>query len=114
VVKDLNIEKARLVISTIENFEESRLILDTYKKINKKVSIILVAADDDEAAELYKYGGDLIIVPTTISSDFISYTLEKIMIKGVKIEELKQKSIRAIEKHKVLGVERKFVKSISN
>lgn len=113
IVGELNLEKARLVISTIDNLEESKLLLNIYKKINKKVSIILVAADDDEAAELYKSGADLVIVPTTISSDFISYTLEKIMIKGVKIEELKQKSIGAIEKHMVVDLERKFVKSIS-
>lgn len=113
IVGELNLEKARLVISTIDNLEESKLLLNIYKKINKKVSIILVAADDDEAAELYKSGADLVIVPTTISSDFISYTLEKIMIKGVKIEELKQKSVRAIEKHKLIDLERKFVKSIS-
>ncbi len=113
IVGELNLQKARLVISTIDNLEESKLLLNIYKKINKKVSIILVAADDDEAAELYKSGADLVIVPTTISSDFISYTLEKIMIKGVKIEELKQKSVNAIEKHMVVDLERKFVKSIS-
>lgn len=113
IVSELNLEKAQLVISTIDNLEESKLLLNIYKKINKKVSVILVATDDDEAAELYKSGADLVIVPTTISSDFISYTLEKIMIKGVKIEELKQKSVRAIEKHLVVDLERKFVKSIS-
>lgn len=114
IVKDLNIEKAQLVISTLENIEESRLVLSIYKKINKKIKIILIAADDDESIELYGLGADLIIVPTTISSDFISYALERIVIKGVEIDEFKQKSIRSIEKHKAISLEQKFVKSISS
>ena len=112
IVKDLNLEKAKTVISTIENIEESKMILSIYKKINSKLTIILIAQDEDEAAELYGLGADLVIVPTAISSDFISYTLERMADKKTSIEELKKKSIEAMSKGQIATIEKKFVKTI--
>ncbi len=114
IVKELNVKKANMVISTIENLEENKMVLRIYRKDNPKLKIILTAFDDEDASELYQLGADLVIVPTSISSDFMSFVLDKIFSGRIKLEALKEKSIEALEDHKIVELEKKFVQKSTN
>jgi Kef-type K+ transport system membrane component KefB len=99
VLEQLRLDHAKMVISTIHKFEENTLILETYKKFNKKLKIILTAQDSEEALELYGMGADLVVVPSMITGDYLGILLKKLSKKEVELSDIKKKEIAVIENH---------------
>lgn len=98
IVEHIGLTKAKMVISTINKFEENSMILQTYKRINKNIKIIMTAGDAEEASELYKMGADLVIIPTMISGDYISHILGQIN-SGTGLSKIKENNLRHLEQH---------------
>jgi len=96
IVDNLDVKKAKLVISTIDKYEESLAVVENYKKINSKIEIIVTAQDTEEAKDLYKAGADLVIVPTLISGDYLVHIIDRIRKKNTSIEELKKKELKKL------------------
>jgi len=99
IVEHIDVDKAKLIISTIDKFEESELIISTYKKVNRKLKFIMVANGVEEATELYRAGADLVIVPTYISGDHLSHLLSQINTKAVTLEKLKERGMKTLEEY---------------
>lgn len=97
IVEQLNLAKAKMIISTIDKFEESELILKTYRELNSRLKFIITAGNAEEALELYEAGADLVIVPSLISGDYLAYLLKRLKNKEVKLDELKKKEISTLE-----------------
>lgn len=57
------LEKAKVIISTIPDLEDSLEILQTVRKKNAKAKIILTAKDEPEALELYAKNAPYVILP---------------------------------------------------
>lgn len=108
IIEHLNVEKAKMIISTINKEEENELVIHQYKKINPKIKIILTAETTEEAIDLYKIGADLVIVPTFISGDFISYILNKIDSGEINLEKIRTKEITALSTHEPDGIIKQF------
>ena len=111
IIEHLNVKNAKMLISTINKFEENELIIRQYKKLNPKLRIILTADTTDEAVDLYEIGADLVIVPTFLSGDFLSYVLKKIEGGDVNLKEIREKEIASLKNHESDGFTRKFVTS---
>ncbi len=108
IIEHLNIEKAEMIISTINKVEENELIVRQYKKINPKIKTILTAETAEEAIDLYNIGADLVIVPTFVSGDFISYILNKIHGGEINFDKIKAKEIAALTTHEPDGMVKQF------
>jgi Kef-type K+ transport system membrane component KefB len=108
IIEHLNVGKANMLISTINKFEENELIIRQYKKINPRLKIILTADSTDEALDLYNIGADLVIVPTFLSGDFLSFVLKKIDGGNIDFKEIREKEIYAIKNHEQDGFIKKF------
>lgn len=98
IIEHISLEKAKMVISTINRTEENDLILRTYRKINKNLKVIMTAGDVDEAAELYRLGADLVIIPTMISGDYIAHILEQVH-NGAALSKIKRDNLRHLEQY---------------
>lgn len=96
IIEELNLKKAKMVISTIEKIEENQLVMETYRVVNKKLKVILTAQNIEEAEELYQLGADLVVVPSLISGDYLAYLLGRINKKEITIEQLKSKELESI------------------
>lgn len=57
------LEKARLVISTIPDIEDNLLLIKKMNKDNRRALIIVVAYEKEDAKELYKAGADYVVMP---------------------------------------------------
>lgn len=101
LLEKLKPEKAKMLISTINKYEENRSIIETYRKINKKLQIIMTADENEDALDLYEHGADLVILPTLISGEYISYIIKQIGEDKIKIGDFKDKVIKAIKNHQV-------------
>lgn len=58
-----NLNKAKLIISTIPDFNDNLAIFEFIKRNRRKIQIILTAEDEDEAKLLYKEGADYVLLP---------------------------------------------------
>ncbi len=96
IIEELNLKKAKMVISTIEKIEENQLLMETYRLVNKNLKVILTAQNVEEAEELYQLGADLVIVPSLISGDYLAYLLGRITKKEITLEQLKAKELESI------------------
>ena len=101
IMDDLNIKKAKMVISTIDKYEESLTVVENYKKINPKIKVIATAQDADEANDLYKAGADLVIVPTLISGDYLSHTINKIQKKDTTLDKMRKRELEEIKQYQL-------------
>ncbi|KKR71632.1 MAG: Transporter, CPA2 family [Candidatus Levybacteria bacterium GW2011_GWC2_40_7] len=57
------IDKAKLIISTISDLEDNMLLLKNIKNLKKKPKVVLLALEKHEARELYKEGADYVVIP---------------------------------------------------
>ncbi len=99
IIECLHVKNAKAVISTIDKFEESLTIIEEYRKENRQIEIIVTANDVNEAKDLYNAGASLVIVPTLISGDYLSYLLKRLKSGTVTMEQARRKEIEAIEEH---------------
>ncbi len=108
VIEELNLKKAKMVISTIDKLEENELVLETYRQVNPKLRVISNASNAEEAQQLYDLGADLVIVPSMISGDYLSYLLKQLDKGEISLEELKKKEIESMAKGEADVFVRKF------
>jgi hypothetical protein len=57
-----------MVISTIRDIDDDRLLIKTTKSVDKGIITMVVSNHMDEALELYNHGADYVIMPDYISA----------------------------------------------
>lgn len=76
-LESLDIGQAKLLVSTIPDFETNALILDHYRKVNKKGVIVVLAQHLYEAEQLYRDGASYVMMPHHMGGNYISMIVEK-------------------------------------
>jgi len=94
----INLRKAEMVISTIQNKEDTLLLLQKTRKANKKAKIIVTALDSEEALEYYQRGADYVLIPNLVGGDHLSMILENNMQKK-SFNKLRNAHISRLHKH---------------
>ncbi|MBS3084730.1 cation:proton antiporter [Candidatus Pacearchaeota archaeon] len=94
VVRDLEIGKASLIVSTIPEKETNQLILKVIKRGKSKSVAILTARQIEDAIELYHSGADYVILPHFLGGEYTSKLIEtakdnKNVYEKEKVNELK-------------------------
>jgi Kef-type K+ transport system membrane component KefB/Trk K+ transport system NAD-binding subunit len=96
-LQDLRIDKAKLVISTIPEFEINLLILNKIRKTNDKSIVILTAHRIDDALKLYEEGADYIIMPHFLGGQYTAKIVEKFKTNKRAYKREKQKQIENLQ-----------------
>ncbi|MCK4859970.1 MAG: cation:proton antiporter [Candidatus Omnitrophica bacterium] len=65
----VNVDRAKLIISTVPNFEYNMFLLEQAKVLNKEVPVILTANALEQALFFYNKGADYVILPKRLSRD---------------------------------------------
>ncbi|MBN2367734.1 NAD-binding protein, partial [Candidatus Woesearchaeota archaeon] len=76
ILERLNLKDAEMVVSTIPNLQDNKLLVQEVRKVNKKAALFLTADQIDEALELYNKGADYVILPHFLGGEHISVLLE--------------------------------------
>ncbi len=63
----IDMKNAKLIISTIPNYEDTLHLLKKVKKTNHRIKVIVTGARISEALKLYKNGADFVITPKIIA-----------------------------------------------
>jgi Kef-type K+ transport system membrane component KefB len=74
ILARLNLEEARLVVSTVTDWHDNLVLLAKVRD-NKEAVVILTAATGDEAIEFYHRGADYVVVPEIAGGEHLSSLL---------------------------------------
>jgi voltage-gated potassium channel Kch len=77
IIERVNLEKAKIVISTIPDPENTMFLILKTRKVNKDCTLIVTSYTVDEALELYKNGADYVIMPHLLGGRHASLILEE-------------------------------------
>lgn len=95
---ELGIGKAKLVISTIPNFETNKLIVRRLIDKNPKALSIIVSHHISEANELYKLGASYIIMPIYLGAHYAAHMIGKHGFDAKGLKEEREKHVEHLSK----------------
>ncbi len=102
---ELPLDSIKMVVSTVPDFEINLSLIDKIKNLNKKVIIIVVAHNIDEASNLYERGASYVIMPHFLGADYASMMISKHGLDISKFKKEKEKHLIQLETKKSLGHE---------
>jgi Kef-type K+ transport system membrane component KefB/Trk K+ transport system NAD-binding subunit len=74
---ELNIDDAKMIISSIKDAETNHLLINTIRQKNLTAIIIVLAHESEEALQLYEQGADHVIMPFHIGGEHTSEIISK-------------------------------------
>ena len=92
--KELNINKLKMIISTIPNIETNSLIIQEIRKENPDSIIMVTSHSIEDSLKLYKTGADYVIMPHFLGGE---YMLKMIESNGTNRNKYKKESKSQID-----------------
>ncbi len=101
VLDSLNLDSARLIISTAQDADDNKLLLEELKSRHISVPVIVRAESIKDAEDLYKAGADFVIIPEVLAGDFLADKLKEHLKDGkyfkgrnkIELEKLARKNL---------------------
>ncbi len=75
IQKKLNIDNARLIVSTVPDIEDNLLLIKNLRGVNKKALVVVTALEKGEARILYKNGADYVVLPHLVGGRHLAHIL---------------------------------------
>jgi len=97
IIECMNLKKAKLVISTIDNLQDNKLLIKHIKIQNKNVMVFVVASHIEDALDLYRFGADYVVLPNLLGGEKVSFMIEHHSENLGKILKQKIKHIKELE-----------------
>ncbi|MCF7834616.1 cation:proton antiporter [Candidatus Gracilibacteria bacterium] len=105
-LEELNLKETKMIISTIRNFDENIILLNTLKKTHKHIIKVLVSNHVQESLKLYELGADYVILPHYIGVDHTSLMIEEFGFDIHKFMENKKNQVHELKgKHSDMMIE---------
>lgn len=99
LLEEAGVERAKLIVSTIPDFDINSFLLDYVEKKNPKAIMIVHADDPTEAAKLYEGGATYVILPHYIGSEKVSEFISKSGLSKQAFGKERKKHLDYLEKH---------------
>ncbi len=101
VLDGLNLQNARMVISTSASDDDNKLLLEELRSRHINIPVIVRAETADEAEALYKAGADFVIIPEILAGDYLVEKLREHLPSGdffknraeIELEKLSRKTL---------------------
>lgn len=103
LLDELNLSKAKMVISTIPLFDTNLLLIKKVKEINPKAVISVVSHQIIEAERLYEEGATYVIMPHFLGGRHFSTMIERNKLSTNKFLKEKIAHIEHIQQRKLVG-----------
>jgi len=105
LLQSLNLDKTKMVISTIPDYETNLLILKEYRKENNEGIFVSIAHSIQDALDLYQAGSDYVVLPHFLGGEYVGYLLEKHSFNKDDYSNLKEKAIEHLKQRIKIGHE---------
>jgi len=105
LLNELYFDKAKMIISTVDNVDTNLLLINKIRDENKSAVISVVAHQIEDAERLYEEGATYVIMPHFLGAKHFSTMIEKHKLSPEKFLEEQIVHIEHIKKRKRLGHE---------
>jgi Kef-type K+ transport system membrane component KefB len=102
-LETLNFLNAKIIISTIPDFESNLIILNSIKKQNNEVIFALVSHKIEDALDLYKNGAHFVILPHFLGGEYAVHLIKEFGYDKEKYLELREKEINHLKQRLKIG-----------
>ncbi|MBI5621812.1 cation:proton antiporter [Candidatus Falkowbacteria bacterium] len=104
---ELPLHKARLIISTIPEYNDQITLLEYLKKVNPKATIICNLYHTKHLHDLYAAGADYIVLPHLLGGEFLGQilnkkTLSKRYLNQLKLEQAAELTLEPVTQYRVI------------
>src|SRR3989338_5486694 len=99
LLDEAGVERARLVVSTIPDFQVNAFLLDHLKHKNPRAVVIVHADDPLEAAKYYQAGASYVVLPHYIGSEKVSEFIGKSGLAKSAFAKQRKRHLEYLEKH---------------
>lgn len=98
-LEELGVEHAKLVISTITDFQANISLSRYLEKLNPKIVFVCNAENAHHASELYNEGADYVMLPRFIGNERIGAFIKKSGLKKSEFKKYREKHLAYLQTH---------------
>lgn len=99
LLDELNLEKVKLIVSTLTDFTATTFLVQHVERVNPNIVTVCAADSMKEAAELYLLGASYVILPHYIGSEKISAFIRKSGFKKSEFKHFREKQLAYLQAH---------------
>jgi Kef-type K+ transport system membrane component KefB len=99
LLEEVGLDKVKLVVSTITDFQTSKYLVSLLENINPSAVVICHADNLDEATELYAAGASYVMMPHYIGSEKIGAFIKRNGFSKTEFKHFRDKHLVYLEKH---------------
>ncbi len=99
LLEEAGLDKAKLVISTLSDFDTNIFLMRLIEKINPRAVVILHAESFEEATELYELGASYVVIPHYIGTEKIGSFIRKSHLKKSEFRKYRDKHLAYLQAH---------------
>jgi len=103
LLEELPIDKIKLAISTVPDYETNYLLIETIRLINPKAIIIARAHSIEDAFNLYKKGANYVLTPHFLGGEYVAKMIKDMKVEGKGYEKEKEKHIKMLTERLAKG-----------
>jgi Trk K+ transport system NAD-binding subunit len=104
-LKELHLDKIKIAISTVPDYETNNVLINEIKRVNKEAIIIARAHTIGDALELYKKGANYVLTPHFLGGEYVSKMIIDLKNNESKYEDEKEKHIKMLKEAAKRGEE---------
>ncbi len=98
-LEELGLEHAKLVVSTISDYQTNLWLTRYIERVNPRIVFICTTDNSHHASELYNEGADYVMLPHYIGSDKIGSFIKKSGLKKSEFKKYRNKHLAYLETH---------------
>ncbi|PID32017.1 hypothetical protein CR970_02740 [Candidatus Saccharibacteria bacterium] len=99
LLEEIEVENAKLIVSTFSDFHVTRQLVESIRRVNKKAVIVCHANNQEEAIDLYELGASYVMIPHYIGSEKVSLFIRKNGLRRTEFEHYREKHMAYLRLH---------------
>jgi Kef-type K+ transport system membrane component KefB/Trk K+ transport system NAD-binding subunit len=100
LLNELQLDKVKMIVSTIDEVDVNLLLLNKALGLNKKLIFIATSAQIDDAMQLYEQGASYVIIPHFLGAHHASNLIEDYAFDVLKFRKERSTHVRYLKKRK--------------
>jgi len=88
IIKLMNLDKAKMVISTTTNLEDNLTILEQIRGYKVRPASMMTVSTREEGIKLYEAGASYVIVPEVVAGEHIKHLLKAYRFSGERLRKM--------------------------
>lgn len=102
-LEEISIDKSKVVISTIPDFQTNSYMLHKIREKSEDIIVVLLSYDIEEAVKLYESGATYVILPHFIGGEYAASLVEGVNFDIKKLHSKRNKHIDYLKERRYLG-----------